>query len=174
MNKRLMESLEVDNCLSFEEGMGFLAAKNYTPAAMCFEKTVNESAESVYRNRYLSYLGMAQVLGGDISGLSYCRGAADNEYYDADVYYNLALAEFRVRNRRKGFTAIQKGLSIDNSHIGLKALARRVDRRRKPPVTFLGRNNPINILVGRLSWKVQKGRLKARTYLEQIDYLLSE
>ena len=171
MNDGLMASIAVDKSKDFEEGLGFLAAKDYFPAAACFMKTLNESDNSVYKNKYLSFLGIAQVLDGDSSGLSVCRGAADQEFYDADVFYNLALAEFRTRHRKKGFQAIIQGLHIDNSHIGLKGLLRRVDQRRSPPLKFLRRDNFINVLIGKASWRSQKKRVKARRYLEQIDYI---
>ena len=166
-----MQTLDVETSESFEQGLQFLASHDYSPASLCFERLLSESGKSVYRNRFLSFWGIAQVLSGDISGLNVCRGAADNEFYDADVYYNLAIAEFKARNRGRGFAAINQGLMIDNTHSGLRMLFRRMDRRRSPVLGFLARENPLNVCCGKLYKKV-KGRptLRERMKLDQLEY----
>ena len=107
---------------------------------------------------YRSYHGLALVSCGEVSGLNLCRSAASQEKSRADVFHNLALAEIRLKHRRRACDAIAAGLSIDPRNTPLLALRNRLGTRRKPCVPFLNRNNPLNKWLGKVTYRSVRRR----------------
>ncbi len=126
--------------------------------AQIYFRMADQSAErgDEQRNLYTSYHGLAMVHAGDLSGLNFCRQAAALETRLADVFYNLALVEFRLNHRYRGCVAVAKGLRLDSRHLGLLRLRREMGVRRKPVVGFLSRDNPINIMLGKVTYPLRK------------------
>lgn len=107
----------------------------------------------VYHNKYASYCGVARLLNGDNGGLELCREVAHSEIYDADVYLNLARAEWRFRNRKKTILALQKGLQIDSKHPGILKMREEMGVRRNRAIPVFKRDHAINNYLGKLQRK---------------------
>ena len=55
---------------------------------------------------------------GDRNGVKLCRKAAVGELNDAEVFYNLVMAEHRLGFREGAYMALRRGLKIDGGHPG--------------------------------------------------------
>jgi len=96
-------------------------------------------------------------------GVGLCQQAIDQlntvtggpDGTDLSPYYlNLSRACLAAGNKKSAIKAIQKGLTFNPSSRDLIWELKRLGTRRSPPIPFLGRNNPLNKLFGRLRHKV--------------------
>ncbi len=102
-------------------------------------------------NRVRSYYGYTLVcLGEQTEGLAVCRDAADSELNDPVVFYNLARAALHCGQRRLALHAIGLGRVAGPGFAELERLRRRMGVRRQPVLRFLSRDNPLNIILGRM------------------------
>lgn len=111
---------------------------------------------------FYSYLGqaIARCEGRKRDGLELCRHAVQIEPFRPENYLNLAQMNVMVGNRRGAIRALRDGLALDSEHRGLRELQQRMGVRARPPIPFLSRDNPLNVLLGR--W-----RHNARTTAEE-------
>lgn len=107
----------------FADGLDCFQNNDYAGALVHF-RAADEDADisDVLQSRYTSFHGLSRVCLGDSSGIKLCRKAAAGEAQDAEVYYNLALAERRLNNREGTVTALRRGLYLDPEHTGLRQL----------------------------------------------------
>lgn len=148
-----------------QKGRESLLAQDYMAAKREFNQALNASGEHHHlSNRITSFLGLAQVLTSDRNGLLLCRDAAGAEVADADVYLNLACAEWHLNNRKRAFEAITRGREIDARHPQLLKAAQLLDARRKVLLPFLKREHVLNRLVGRM-WRKRPVELTVHTLL---------
>ena len=141
---------------SFNKGCDALKAQDYKAA----EREFSEAYKSIDENHKLynkvaSYLGLAQVLISDRNGLLLCRDAASSETRDADVFLNLACAEWHTANRERAVDAIIRGRNIDAEHNQLVRAGMLLDSRRRNTFPFLPRNHFLNRTVGRMMRREQ-------------------
>lgn len=143
----------------FHEGVKFFQIGNYEVAGAFFEEVcaMVGPSDPAY-NRFRSWLGLNQAMQGQRGGLVLCRLAAKNETRDAEVFYNLARAEYRFEDIDKSLRALAQGRSLDPGHSGIASLLAQLDRRRPPVLRRLPRDNWLNRLLGRLSWWLQQRR----------------
>ena len=119
-------------------GQEFFKRKQWKTAARHFAAAERMSGRNdIHQFLYRSYHGLSLVNCGDFSGLNLCRNAAGMETIDADVFLNLALAELRMKHRKRACNAVSLGLDIDPRHSGLQKLRRSMGMRRRPCVPFL-------------------------------------
>jgi hypothetical protein len=99
---------------------------------------------------YLGY-GMARFNKKVTEGVRLCKHAVKLEFYQTENYINLARAcMLHNRHRREAFEAVRDGLKIDPDNPELRELHRILGMRRPPVLSFLGRSNPLNRLLGSL------------------------
>ena len=136
----------------FIDGLERFRSDDYEGALLLF-RAADECAEmdDIYQNRYTSFHGLSRVYMGDSSGVKLCRKAVVGETRDAEVYYNLAMAEHRLGFRESTYMALCRGLKIDPGHTGLLQLEQQLVLRKKHGlIPGLKRNNIVNRLVGKL------------------------
>ncbi|MDH3525953.1 MAG: hypothetical protein OEM43_00395 [Gammaproteobacteria bacterium] len=124
-------------------------------------RAADEYAEmdDIYQNRYTSFHGLVRVFMGDASGVKLCRKAAVGEQVDVEVYYNLAMAEYKLDFRGGAYMALRRGLRIDAKHPGLRRLLKEFNlRARHPVLPWLSRDNVFNRKLGKLFRKRRKSR----------------
>jgi len=82
------------------------------------------------------------------------KGSFDEEVLYPVFYYNLGRAYAVAGKRKEALDALKKGLSYDrwNSDI-MKEMRSMGMRREKPPIPFLARSNPLNVLIGIMFYK---------------------
>ena len=104
--------------------------------------------------RYESYYGLCLAQNRSQSrlhdALKHCRKAAQMEAYRADVWMNLGRVAMAAGRRGEAYRAFDRGRSLDPTHRGIVKELRRLGVRRPPAVSFLPRQNPINVFLGRL------------------------
>ena len=135
----------------FTDGLECLRKDDFAGALVLF-RAADEGAEpgDRYQSRYTSFHGLAKMRLGDSSGIKLCRKAAAGELRDAEVYYNLALLEHRLRNRESAWMALRRGLRLDPAHAGLQRLQADMHlRSRHALIPGLARDNPLNRWLGR-------------------------
>ncbi|MDB4409903.1 hypothetical protein N9235_03765, partial [Gammaproteobacteria bacterium] len=76
-----------------------------------------------------------------------CRKAAVGETADAEVYYNLAMAEHRLKFHESALTALRRGMNVDPHHAGLLRLQRVLSPKSR---LGAGANGLVKQLLGRL------------------------
>jgi len=72
------------------------------------------------------------------------------------VYLNLGRAFVAAGKKKDAIDAFQKGLIYDGGHRELRKELRELGERKKPPVPFLDRSNPINKYIGIILYKAKK------------------
>lgn len=99
-----------------------------------------------------SYLGyaVARCQKRYRDGIKLCEHGIKRQFYEPDNYYNLARTRLLVEDRRRAFQAIRRGLKVNPRHRGLIELRQELGKRRPPVLPFLGRGNPLNVLLGKL------------------------
>jgi len=130
-------------------------------AALPYFRTADAGAavDDSFQNRYTSFHGLCRVCLGDRSGIKLCRKAAIAETRDAEVFYNLALAEHRLGQRESAWRALRRGLMIDPLHCGLQRFKHEMGLRRKTSlIPGLRRDNACNRLLGRLFRGIRRPR----------------
>jgi hypothetical protein len=105
---------------------------------------------------FYSYLGYGIALREQRieEGLKLCRHSIKLEFYQVENYLNLARTYLLAQNRAGAVRAVRDGLKID-SHPELLALQEELGIRSSPVLPFLGRENFLNQLLGRIrhSWR---------------------
>jgi hypothetical protein len=95
----------------FIDGLECFNIDDYEGALLLF-RAADECAEidDIYQSRYTSFHGLSRVYMGDSSGVKLCRKAVVGETRDAEVYYNLAMAEHRLGFRESTYMALRRGV----------------------------------------------------------------
>lgn len=136
-------------------------------------EAMQRGIEAVRKEEYLlglTLLGQAYSAGRDIpapDGLSYyglcvalvqkkfkpavelCKKAIEMQFYHGEHYANLARVYVAGESRRKALTTIERGLQVVPDDDELLRLRNDLGLRRKPPIPFLSRSNPLNVAIGR-------------------------
>ena len=105
---------------------------------------------------FLGY-GTARYQNRGRDGLKLCEHAIKVQYYEADNHWNLARVQLLLGERRQAVATIARGLKLDPDHKELLEMSREIGNRRRPVLGFLDRDNPVNILLGRLRQSLQNG-----------------
>ncbi len=136
----------------FVDGLRCFRSEDYEGALLLF-RAADECAVmgDIYQSRYTSFHGLSRVYMGDSNGVKLCRKAVVGETRDAEVYYNLAMAEHRLGYRESAYKALRRGLKLAPDHDGLLRLKRQLVLRKKYGFTSGQRhNNIVHRLVGKL------------------------
>ena len=136
----------------FISGLECFNSDDYEAALALFRKADEHAdIDDVYQNRYTSFHGLARVFMGDARGVKLCRKAAVGETNDAEVYYNLAMAENDLGLRESAYQALRRGLRVAPDHAGLLKMKHSIVLREQCGlVEGLKRENWLNRLLGKL------------------------
>lgn len=139
---------------TFHQGMDYLRQKRLTEASNAFRAAFKASPDNPL---YLSYYGLIIALAEDClqDGLTFCQAAIQRAPFQTDLYLNLSRIYQHVHQRQKALETLVQGMSYDHSQKLFQEM-RRMGVRRKPFFTKLSRDNPLNILVGRLTYRLRK------------------
>lgn len=135
----------------FLDGLNSFKRDDWKSALELF-KSADEQAEidDIYQSRYTSFHGLVRVYMGDRNGVKLCRKAAVGELNDAEVFYNLVMAEHRLDFREGAYMALRRGLKIDGGHPGLNQLKKELMLREKSQIIpGLKRKGLLNQFIGK-------------------------
>lgn len=140
-----------------EEGLLLLKEGAAVDAVFHFEKLIQEHGRNTTA---LSFLGLATArAGGDLSvAEKHCLRALKRQKLIPLYYKNLAEVYLIRGKKSDAVKVLRKGLSVDRNNKEILRLLRELGVRKKVPVSFLSRSNPINRYVGLLYNKKTHGR----------------
>ncbi len=141
---------------SFDRGLEALQAGRLREAMALFEAALEierRRGVAVPQPRYLSFYGLCLGLeaGRMREAIRVCREATTLEFYNPDLYHNLGCLLLAAGRRKEAYEAFSRGYSLQPGHPGLRRELERMGRRRRPPLGFLARSHPLNVLLGKLS-----------------------
>jgi tetratricopeptide (TPR) repeat protein len=100
--------------------------------------------------KYLSYYGLclAMVSTKSQTALELCESAVAVEFYNPDLFHNLARVHLRMGRRDRAYPVLLRGLQLHPSHRGILGDVHSLGIRRRPILPFLARGNPVNRILG--------------------------
>ncbi|HUP64009.1 MAG TPA: hypothetical protein VM557_01850 [Thermoanaerobaculia bacterium] len=113
----------------------------------------------------LSYLGLclALVQRKFKPAIEFCEKAIELQFYHPEHYSNLARVYVAAEKRKKAVDAVKRGLKVLPEDEGLARLRDELGQRKSPPIPFLSRNNPLNVLIGRARHAKKAAPAKKKT-----------
>jgi len=138
---------------SFAKGVESVAKGDFLSGLAYFEAAI-ELARKVEKTtpppKYLSYYGLclAMVSTKTQTALELCESAVAVEFYNPDLFHNLARVHLRLGRRDRAYALLLRGLQLHPGHRGISLDLRSLGVRRRPWIPFLSRANPVNRFFG--------------------------
>jgi tetratricopeptide (TPR) repeat protein len=107
-----------------------------------------DPANAQYRSFY--GLGLALVERRFDRALELCRSAAKEEFFNPELYHNLARVHLAFGFKAEAIRYVRRGLMIDPGNQAMQRELRDLGVRRRPVLAFLPRRHPLNRLLGRI------------------------
>ncbi|MGH0030395.1 MAG: tetratricopeptide repeat protein [Myxococcota bacterium] len=107
-----------------------------------------EPGSAVYASHYGLALGLVERRLD--RALALCREAAKDEFFNPVHYHNLAKLHLAFGFKAEAVRYLRRGLMIDPDNGPILDEVRALGVRRRPPLGFLRRQNPLNRWVGRV------------------------
>jgi len=137
-------------CDDFVKGIELLEQSSIHDASDFFQRACDSvSGDHRFFSKYHSYYGFSCLLSGKYEAITLCRHAVEWSPFDGDICMNLARAEILLNNRFEALSVIKAGLRYSSNHTGLQQLQSNLGVRKRKPLPFLSRNNPISIALGK-------------------------
>lgn len=108
---------------------------------------------------FYSCLGVAvaRCEGQRKEGVELCRYAVGIQPEEPDNHLHLATVYLMLGRRKAAVNSVAEGLELRSDHRRLLELRRRIGVRRPPPIRFLRRTNPLNVVIGQLRHRISAG-----------------
>jgi tetratricopeptide (TPR) repeat protein len=133
----------------FRRGKALLGEGRHAEALECFRCAHQvDRANPRYRSHF--GLGLALVERRFDRALELCRSAAKEEFFNPELYHNLARVHMAFGYKSEAIRYLRRGLMIDPGHRALAEELEQLGRRQLPVLQFLPRNHPVNRWLGRL------------------------
>lgn len=137
-------------CEDFVKGIELLEQSSIHDASKCFQRACDSVSDGHrFFSKYHSYYGFSCLLSGNCEAIELCRRAVKKMPFDGDICMNLARAEILLNNRLQALNVIKAGLRYSSNHGGLNELQLKLGVRKRKPLPFLSRNNPISVAFGK-------------------------
>jgi len=142
---------------AFTQAIQFCNKHDYGTAVPYFLHAIRETPKNDYRaNEYTAFYGLSLMrLGNRDEGFNKCLVAAGSELKNPEVFLCLARASLMLNRRKVAIKAVSQGLTIDPTHVKLKFLRNNMGVRREPIFGFLSRENFINVILGKITYKIR-------------------
>ncbi len=142
--QRIARAIELTRKEQYEEALELFDAHLPTLTSGTLEdKRVAAGALSFYG------VCVAKVRRKYGEAVKYCNISVRSNMFDPDHRYNLALVYLERDDRRRAVESLSAGLKLKPGHPGINRIFDTIGRRRKPVISFLPRDNPINVWLGR-------------------------
>lgn len=80
--------------------------------------------------------------------VTFCLSAAKQEFFNPDLYWNLARLHLGFGFKSEGVRYLRRGLMIDPGHAAIRAAMQDLGDRAAPVLAFLPRRHPVNRWLG--------------------------
>ncbi len=149
-----------DAMKEFKEGLDLLHNKFPRQALVHLKNAVELDKNNPF---YLSYLGLALALVDNnfIEAADVCDDALRKKRTQPELYLNLAEVYRLAGKKEDAVDTLNAGLKLTKRDPRLVEALRKMGMRKPPVLTFLDRNNFLNVQLGKLRYKVLKSRGKA-------------
>ncbi len=146
----------------FRRGLALSRKGALSEAAVLFRRLVDQGTEDPL---HLSYCGllMAVVYGEDREGLQLCERALNFGAYEPEVVLNLARLYERLGLPQKAVKLLRRGLREKPRHREMLGHINRLSPRRRPPLSFVHRDQYLNKQLAILLAKLRGGGESAET-----------
>jgi len=140
---------------SFRKGMSLLKRGRGREAMAFFEAAIElerRMGDGPPQARYLSLYGycLGTIGRQRHEGIRFCREATELEHYNPDLHCNLGRVLIAAGRRKDAHQSFLRGLRIQSDHREIIRSLKQMGIRRRPPVPFLDRGNPLNVFLGRM------------------------
>lgn len=135
-------------------GTELVARESFDQAYEYFDTMMNNEPNNAIAKSFVGYLtAVHQKRPHD--GLEICKEAVKMNEEEPLLYLNLAKVYVLIDDRYHAVKTVQKGLRFKSSPYrnDLVNYYRFLGVRKKPPLGFLGRSNPLNVILGKLTRK---------------------
>ena len=141
---------------SYTRGIEALSHGRGREALAMFEASIEIEKRSGGRQpqaRYLSFYGMCLAFEKKQlnEGIRFCRQALKSEFFNPDLSWNLGRLLLRAGRRKEAHDVLLKGYALQPGHGGILEELAQMGMRRRPVLGFLSRDNPVNVLLGRMT-----------------------
>ncbi len=109
---------------------------------------LSDPQNACYRSAYA--LALALVRQQFTGAVELARGAIRQEFYNPELYLNLARIYLAFDVKAEAIRFLKRGLMVDPDSATLQGSLAELGVRRRPPLRFLPRTHPANRLLGRL------------------------
>jgi Flp pilus assembly protein TadD len=132
---------------AFERGQALLESGD---AALAVEVLREAQAAAPDHAQIRSTLGLAMALGArDFEAArTLCESAAKQEFFNPDLYLNLARVYLSVGRRPEALRYLRRGQMIDPGHLAIRDAITELGLRRLPILPFLPRRHLVNRMLG--------------------------
>ncbi len=146
----------------FRRGVALSRKGALSEAALLFRRLVDQGTEDPL---HLSYCGllMAVVHGKDREGLQLCERALSFGAYEPEVVLNLARLYERLGLPQKAVKLLRRGLREKPRHREMLGHIDRLSPRRRPPLSFVHRDQFLNKRLAILLAKLRRSGGPAET-----------
>lgn len=144
-----LDSFKLSPPEHYERGLALLA-KSPTPEAYehLSRAYLGAPQKASYRSAYA--LGLALVKGQFLGAVELARGAVREEFYNAELYLNLARIYEAFGFKAEAIRYLRRGLMVDPNDQGIRNKLAHFGERRRPPLRFLPRGHWMNRVLGRI------------------------
>ena len=144
----------------YRRGRDLLNENSHPEALESFRAAYNlDRANPRYRSYY--GLGLAMVERRFDKALELCRSAAKEEFFNPELYHNLARVHLAFGFKAEAIRYLRRGLMIDPGNNEMSTELAGLGVRNRPVLTFLPRRHAMNRLLGRVRhwWRTGPGRI---------------
>jgi len=145
---------------AFTKGMTAFRGQKAVEALAFFEAAVTLASRNMDGDvdpRYRSFYGLSLAFqaGKFREGLTFCRKAAEEEFYNHEIWANLGRVEMEAGHTERAHAAFRRGLHLAPARQRAQyyRLLNLLGMRRKPFFSFLRRQHFLNRWMGRLTWR---------------------
>ncbi len=152
-----------------KEAIQLTRDEQYETALQIFEQDLPPLANGGISEKRLaasafSFFGLcvAMVNRKYAQAVEYCNVSLKSNFLDPDHRYNLALVYLERNDRKKAIETLNAGLRLSPNNTQINVILDKIGRRRPPVLSFLSRDNPLNIWLGKMRNNPQQKASSAR------------
>ncbi len=153
--KRIASKKSLDEATRslLERGLAALENDRADEAVECLREA-NRAAPDSAQIRSVFGLATARASENFTEARTLCEGAAKQEFFNPELYLNLAKVYLHFGRRSEAMRYLRRGQMIDPGHLPIEELIASLGHRRLPIVPFLPRRHPVNRALGTARNKV--------------------
>ena len=131
----------------FDQGADHLGEELYEEALACLRRAADLAPEHAQLRSSLG-VAIARVERNFEESRALCESAAKQEFFNPDLYLNIALVYLEFGLRSDALRYLRRGQMIDPGHASIQRAIGQLGKRKKSILPFLPRRHPVNRMLG--------------------------